>query len=46
MEKVWEHMFNHELKIDPTDGYTIFLTEHVLNPKWNKEMMAEVRSCA
>ncbi len=41
MEKIWEYMFRKELRVDPKQ-WTVLLTEPLLNPKSNSEMMAQV----
>ncbi|XP_041046196.1 actin-3-like [Carcharodon carcharias] len=41
MEKIWQHTFKSELRIDPTEC-PVLLTEAPLNPKANKEKMTEV----
>lgn len=40
MNHVWDYTFNEKLKIDPTDS-KILLTEPPMNPKKNREKMAE-----
>lgn len=41
MEKIWEHIFKNELKIDP-DEYNIIITEVIMNPKENKEKITQI----
>jgi len=41
MEKVWHHVIYDELRVDPSE-YNFLLTEPVLNPKKNREKMAEL----
>jgi actin-related protein len=41
MEKIWEHCFSNELKINPSE-HNIFLTEAPTNPKGNREKMTEL----
>jgi len=41
MKHVWDYTFNEKLKIDPKDT-KILLTEPPMNPKKNREKMAEV----
>ena len=41
MEKIWGHIFTHELRVAPED-YNVMLTETPLNPKENKEKMAQL----
>lgn len=41
MEKIWQHTFDYQLRVDPADQ-PILLTEAAMNPKNNREKMAEV----
>lgn len=40
MEKIWEHCFSKELRIDPTE-YNVFITRAPLNPIGNREKLTE-----
>ena len=42
METIWHYVFSDELKTAPED-HPVFMTEAPLNPKGNREHMAEVR---
>ena len=41
MEKIWEHCFSNELRCTPSD-HNVMLTEAPMNPKENREKMAEI----
>ena len=41
IEKIWENIFINGLKVDPIE-YNVMLTETSINPKENKEKMAQI----
>ena len=41
MEKIWRHVFTNELRVDPVE-YNVMLTEAPMNPKGNREIMAQI----
>ena len=41
MEKIWGHVFTNELRVDPVE-YNVMLTEAPMNPKGNREIMAQI----
>ena len=42
MEKIWEYTFAEELRVDPSKQYNVLLTEPPMNPKENREKMAQI----
>ena len=41
MESIWRHLFETELKIDPSD-FPVLLTETLFNPRANREKSTEI----
>ncbi|XP_063961764.1 actin, muscle-like [Lytechinus pictus] len=41
MEEIWRHIFSNQLQVQP-DNHPVLLTECPLNPKANREQMAQV----
>ena len=39
MEKVWNHIFYNELRVNPSEAEGVFLTDTDSSPKENKERM-------
>ena len=42
MEKIWDHTFGNELRIDISKCNSLFVTESFGNPKANREKMATI----
>ena len=42
MEKVWQHIFQDQLKCDPTELQGVLLTEYPRNPKADREKMIQI----
>ena len=43
MVKIWNEVFHNQLRVDPKD-FPVLLTEAPLNPKSNREKIAQVYS--